>query len=109
MVRAAPVAVGAVVLGSAVLRLVCQANGVGVAVAAGGAASPDVGLGRVGSVRAVSVCGGAGAVRGWQRLADAATRTRAEIKLPDLSVFQRWAPSIRRFSYLLSPLNDPDG
>jgi hypothetical protein len=48
-------------------------------------------------------------VRGWQRLADAAASTRAQISLPDLSVFQRWAPSIRRFSYMLSPLNDPEG
>jgi hypothetical protein len=48
-------------------------------------------------------------VRGWQRLADEAASTRAQISLPDLSVFQRWAPSIRRFSYMLSPLNDPEG
>lgn len=46
-------------------------------------------------------------VRGWQRMADAAARTSAQVLLPDLSVFQRWAPSIRRFSFLLSPLNDP--
>jgi KAP family P-loop domain/TIR domain len=46
-------------------------------------------------------------VRGWQRLAEAAANTSGQISLPDLSVFQRWAPSVRRFSYLLSPLNDP--
>ena len=46
-------------------------------------------------------------VRGWQLLADAVATTSAEVSLPDLSVFQRWTPSIRRFSYLLSPLNDP--
>jgi hypothetical protein len=46
-------------------------------------------------------------VREWQRLAAAAGQTSAQVSLPDLTVFQRWAPSIRRFSYLLSPLNDP--
>jgi hypothetical protein len=46
-------------------------------------------------------------VRRWQLLSDAVATTSAEVSLPDLSVFQHWAPSIRRFSYLLSPLNDP--
>ena len=35
-------------------------------------------------------------VRGWQRLAEAAASTSGQISLPDLSVFQRWAPSVGR-------------
>jgi KAP-like P-loop domain-containing protein/TIR domain-containing protein len=40
----------------------------------------------------------------WRQFAEAATRLGNVITLPDLSAFQRWAPRIRRFSFLLSGL-----
>ena len=46
-------------------------------------------------------------VPAWQRFAAAAACVDSLITLPDLSVFKRWAPSIRRFSFLLSSPNDP--
>jgi len=44
-------------------------------------------------------------VGAWRRLADAAVRTVDLVSLPDLTAFLTWAPRIRRFSYLLSPLD----
>jgi hypothetical protein len=42
----------------------------------------------------------------WQQFAAAATRASTLVTLPDLRVFKRWAPRIRRFSFVLSPLNE---
>ena len=43
----------------------------------------------------------------WQRFGEAATRTCNLVSLPDLTAFQRWAPVIKRFSFVLSPVEGP--
>jgi hypothetical protein len=40
---------------------------------------------------------------GWKRLADGLRPATRLVTLPDLEPFQRWAPLIARFSFLLSP------
>jgi hypothetical protein len=40
---------------------------------------------------------------GWQRLADGLAPATELVTIPDLAPFQRWAPLIARFSFLLSP------
>lgn len=46
-------------------------------------------------------------VPAWQRFAMAAARTSDLVSLPDLAAFQQWAPVIKRFSFVLSPLENP--
>lgn len=48
----------------------------------------------------------AGDVAAWQRFAAAADRASALVTLPDLRAFKRWAPRIRRFAFVLSPLSE---
>jgi hypothetical protein len=43
----------------------------------------------------------------WQRFAASAEHTSNLVSLPDLTAFKRWAPRIKRFSFVLSPLDDP--
>jgi hypothetical protein len=43
----------------------------------------------------------------WQRFAVASTHIDRFITLPDLAAFKRWAPVVRRFSFLVSTPNDP--
>jgi hypothetical protein len=45
----------------------------------------------------------------WQQFARAAARLDNLISLPDLGAFQRWAPRIRRFSFMLSGLSAVPG
>jgi hypothetical protein len=40
----------------------------------------------------------------WRRLGAGIQQASQGVTLPDLSAFQRWAPQIRRFSFVLSPL-----
>ena len=47
-------------------------------------------------------------VRAWQQLAGATARTSHLMAPRDLTGFRPWAPSIRRFSYLLAPLGELD-
>ena len=44
----------------------------------------------------------ADAVADWERLGNGLSRASAAVTLTDLSVFQRWVPQLRRFSYRLS-------
>jgi hypothetical protein len=40
---------------------------------------------------------------GWQRLAEGLVPATRLVKIPNLEPFQRWAPLVARFSFLLSP------
>ena len=45
---------------------------------------------------------------GWQRLADGLAPATELVTIADLEPFQRWAPLIARFSFLLSPYAGQD-